>query len=97
MSTKNLDERIKLTLSPLDKEKIYDELLDEAGEIEIAGRTFDRSWIIKKLDPIAYECGLNDYFDLFSDIYYELDGEYYWQDDINELKVGIENESKKSK
>lgn len=41
----------------------YDAFLDEYGPVVIDGITFDRSRIMKQLDPIAYRCGVNDYTD----------------------------------
>jgi hypothetical protein len=40
----------------------YDEMIngDGDGEVVICGITFDRSRILKELDPIAYNCGYND-------------------------------------
>ena len=37
-------------------EDIADNLLDEEGDIIIAGIHFDPSHILKELDPIAYRC-----------------------------------------
>lgn len=41
-------------------EEQYDEMLDEEGPIHIGSLKFDRSQILKELDPIAYNCGLSD-------------------------------------
>jgi hypothetical protein len=41
-------------------EEQYDEMLNEEGEIKISGIRFDRSEILKELDPTAYECGYED-------------------------------------
>jgi hypothetical protein len=35
-------------------EEMVDEMLDMDGDIKIAGVTFSRSYILRKLDPIAY-------------------------------------------
>lgn len=53
----------------------YDEMLDECyEETEIAGYTYQTSYALKELDPVAYRCGKNDYFSsLSSDIDWELD------------------------
>jgi polyhydroxyalkanoate synthesis regulator phasin len=34
--------------------EMVDEMIDMEGDINIAGTTFSRSYILKKLDPIAY-------------------------------------------
>lgn len=38
----------------------YDELLDCEGAISVAGMQMYPSEILKKCDPIAYECGFSD-------------------------------------
>ena len=41
-------------------EDIADSYLDECGDIIIAGIHFNRSHILKELDPIAYGCLTNE-------------------------------------
>ena len=41
----------------------YDMMLDEGREIMVAGMQFWPSEILRRLDPIAYRTGLNDYLD----------------------------------
>ena len=41
----------------------YDEFLNEDGEVKIGGISFDRAYILKELDEIAYEQGLSEYVD----------------------------------
>ena len=68
----------------------FDECLDEAGSIEVAGCTFYPSQILKKCDPIAYRCGLND----FADSYFnkEETEEYQaLQEEIDQLESDIED------
>jgi hypothetical protein len=43
---------------------LYDEMLDELhSPIIIGGIEFDPSRVLKELDPIAYQCGFNDWLD----------------------------------
>ena len=42
-------------------EEAYDEVLDEGGEVNIGGFAYDPSFVLKKVDPMAYRCGLVDY------------------------------------
>ena len=42
---------------------LYNDLLDEMGEIEIGTLKFLPSDIIKKCDPVAYDQGLLDFED----------------------------------
>ena len=39
----------------------FEESLDCAGTVTVAGIEFDPSQILKECDPIAYRCYLNDY------------------------------------
>jgi len=41
----------------------YDMMLDEEREVMVAGLQFWPSEILRRLDPIAYRTGLNDYLD----------------------------------
>ena len=42
----------------------YDDMLnDTQGPVEICYLIFDPAEILKKLDPIAYRCGFNDWLD----------------------------------
>ena len=68
----------------------FDECLDEAGSIKVAGCTFYPSQILKKCDPIGYRCGLNDY----ADSEFDKDGteEYQaLQEEIDQLESDIED------
>jgi hypothetical protein len=47
----------------------YEDAMDEE-DIIVCGMSFQASRILKELDPIAYSCGLNDYYDSISDSYY---------------------------
>ena len=53
----------------------YDEMLDECyGEIDICGCSYCPSIALYRVDPIAYNCGMNDYYDsVAKDIEYEID------------------------
>ena len=42
---------------------MYEEMLDCEGPVSVCGMKFDASRILKKLDPIAYRCGMNDFVD----------------------------------
>jgi len=44
-------------------EQQYCEMLDEAGPVVISGISFDPSRVLREMDPIAYNVGLNDYKD----------------------------------
>ena len=68
----------------------FDECLDEAGSIKVAGCTFYPSQILKGCDPIGYRCGLNDFADLMFDK--EETEEYQaLQEEIDQLESDIED------
>lgn len=56
-------EQQALDVDPDDYTDQFDEMLDESGEVDVAGYKYLVSYILKNLDPIAYRCGLNDYVD----------------------------------
>ena len=47
--------------------ELYDDYLNEQGEINICGLTYSPSEVLKEVDPIAYRCGYNDFCDSFYD------------------------------
>lgn len=75
---------------PDDLGSLFDESLDEAGSIAVAGCTFYPSQILKECDPIAYRCGLNDYADLMFDKE-ETDEYQALQEEIDQLESDIED------
>lgn len=68
----------------------FDEILDEAGSIEVTGCTFYPSQILKKCDPIGYRCGLNDFADSYFDKE-ETDEYRSLQEEIDQLESDIED------
>lgn len=65
----------------VDIESLYDDMLDDTyGVVSIAGLEYSTtSDALKRLDPIAYRCGLSDYIDslLTDGEIEEIDGDYY--------------------
>lgn len=43
--------------------KMYDEMLDYEGPVSIAGLYYDVSYILKRIDRVAYDTMFNDYMD----------------------------------
>ena len=70
----------------------YDDLINEDNEeYQIGYLTFPASEILKKCDPIAYNCGFSDYESkILEDAQYEL--ENYGSYEINGDTFGIEEE-----
>jgi len=49
----------------------YDDLLDCEADVIIGNLSYAPSRVLKLVDPIAYQCGLNDWLDALAQ-----DGEY---------------------
>lgn len=54
--------------------EMYDEMLDEHGEVRIGTLTYSASEVLKAVDPIAYRTGLSDYADSLIQDGYEVEG-----------------------
>lgn len=54
--------------------EMYDEALDEYGEVKISTLTYSASQVLKAVDPIAYRTGLSDYADSLIRDGYEVEG-----------------------
>ena len=54
---------------------VYDDMLNECYPmIEFGILSYYPSVALERLDPVAYRCGMSDYYDsLYSDIVYELE------------------------
>lgn len=75
---------------PDDLGSLFDESLDEAGSIKVAGGTFYPSQILKECDPVAYRCGLNDFAD-FAFRKEETEEYQALQEEIDQLESDIED------
>lgn len=51
-------------------EEAYDEFLDEVyGDVNFGNLSYSASYVFKKIDPIAYNCGMSDWSStLYDDI-----------------------------
>ena len=58
---------------------MYDEWLDEQGPILIGTLEYSASWVLKQVDEIAYNMGLDEFI---ADIEYE-----YWENRKHEVDV----------
>lgn len=56
-------EQQALEVDPDDYTDQFNEMLDELGDIDVAGYKYSVSHILENIDPIAYRCSLNDYVD----------------------------------
>lgn len=57
-------------ITDTDLNNMYDEMLDEQGEITIGSLVYYPSTVLERVDPIAYRIGLSEYYDSISDEYY---------------------------
>lgn len=43
--------------------EMYDDLLDCDGPVQIGTLSYNASYVLRKVDQIAYDCGFQDYLD----------------------------------
>ncbi len=84
MSEAKVIQRVEEKLTAVDIEEIYADALNDtgAGCCDFCDR-YGRARVLKEVDPIAYQCGLNDYEDTMREQYEEINGQWY---DINEVE-----------
>ncbi len=86
-----LENRIASELKAIDCEQAYRDMLDETCEqVTVGGLTFSPSRVIEELDPVAFRCGVSDYF--ANGEYVEVGGETYRHDDAEEVKAALVEE-----
>jgi hypothetical protein len=76
----------------VDAYEMYDNDLDEQGDICIGYLKYSPSRVLKEIDEIAYRCGFNDFMDSLSDDYIEIGSSYYKKDDIDDALEDLSNE-----
>lgn len=70
-------------VSDYDQKQMYDDMLNDCFElVNICGYEYEAARALADIDPIAYRCGMSDYFSDI-DMWIELDGELYPTDDID--------------
>ena len=77
---------MRTPISDRELEQLYQDMLDDVyGDIDICGYEYPASAVLQDVDPIAYRCGFADYTSLLidDDTMIEIDGEYYWTQDID--------------
>lgn len=80
---------------PVDGEEMFEELLDDCyPEIKIGCCTWSPSQVMKELDPIAFNIGVDENLSNLAEDgqYYEYNGDYYRLEDIEEMLDDIEAE-----
>lgn len=86
--TLKLIAHIEAECKAVDLERAFDEMLDECYSFESVGGPFAHmspSSVLKEVDPIAYRCGVNDYFGC-DESYIEVNCETYRKDDVEKAR-----------
>ena len=81
-------------VSPVDEESRYDDMLNDCYSFDRIGGVFEMmepANVLKKVDQVAYRCGLNDYFGT-DDTPYDIGGSYYDRADIEDAREQFVNE-----
>jgi len=89
---KEVIERVKVELDPIDIEELYDRMLDECYDPFMG--SYNASMVLKEVDPTAYRCGMNDYADSISRdaCYEEIEEELYDADEVQSIRDEIQAE-----
>ena len=80
----------------VDREAVFDEMLDELYSFEPVGGPFaymQPSQVLKECDPTAYRCGVNDYFGT-GDEWVEVENETYRRDEVEEAREAFVDDLK---
>jgi predicted transcriptional regulator len=87
-----LEKRVQEELTAVNQEEVYEDMLREMyGDVDVCGMSMDAADVLKRYDPIAFRCGMNDYFGT-TDEYTEIAGELYLTEEVDELREQIEAE-----
>ena len=93
---KRLTERVEAELTAIDTDTLYDDMLDECYSFDSVGgpfATMSPARVLAEVDPVAYQCGKSDWLDGESrDEWEEIDGEYYDQREVEELRDEVTDE-----
>lgn len=76
---------LKIDAIAIDADELFEELLNDTNDaLKIGSLEYPAGYALKKLDPIAFRCGVSDYIDslLTDGELTEIDGEFYWTRDI---------------
>ena len=80
-----IEHLIKEHCTPIDAEEAYEELLNECHEpVKVGCCQWEAGYVMKELDPIAFRCGVADYF-ADDEQFMEVDGQYYNICDIENM------------
>jgi hypothetical protein len=54
-------------ISESEAEERYEDILDCDGPLTLGGMSYARSYVLREVDPTAYECGFLDFVDSLSE------------------------------
>lgn len=85
----------------IDREEAFREALNEAyGQIEVCGYKYDAAQLLESVDPVAFRCGVNDYFgnEDYVEVFHTLEsgetvGGTYSKEDADEAAESVETEN----
>ena len=76
---------IKEHCQPVNAEDEFEEMLNECYDtVKVGCCQWEAGYVMKELDPVAFRCGVSDYF-ANDDRFVEVDGEYYGVSDIEDM------------
>lgn len=89
---KLVEEAVTEELTAINQEEVYEDTLREIyGDIDLCGMKVDAADVLKRYDPVAFRCGMNDFFGT-TDEYTEIAGELYYTSEVDEIRERIEAE-----
>lgn len=77
-------------LRSVDMEALYDDMLDECYSFDSVGGPFayqSPSSVLKRVDPVAYNCGMLDWLNGESCV--EIDGDYYEKREVEAIRDNL--------
>ncbi len=80
-----IEHLIKEHCTPINAEDNFEEMLNECYDtVKVGCCQWEAGYVMKELDPVAFRCGVSDYF-ANDDQFIEVDGEYYGVSDIENM------------
>jgi hypothetical protein len=80
-----IEHLIKEHCNAVDAEEEFEEMLDECyPPVKVGSCEWNAGYVLRELDPVAFRCGISDYF-ADTDQFTEVDGEYYRVYDIENM------------
>ena len=87
-----IEEILKETLTPVDLEEVFEDLVRQTfpKTTTVAWLKFDTATILKELDPISWQCAINDFESQEAEagtiVTFDQGQTYYWAHDLEALE-----------